>query len=754
MMPQTKSSEAQFLFDISGKKLRVADFTAQERISSPFEVSLTLASEDEINFDDVIGKEALLTIVGEEADRYFHGIICQFMQTGSKGNFSLYQARMVPSLWLLSFEKDCRIFQNKSVQDIIHQILQEGGIPPNERFEFRLQNQYEPREYCVQYRETDLNFISRLLEEEGIFYFFEHAEDKHLLVFGDSTVNYQPIQGNATISYHPPDTMVPEKEVIHSFIFSRQIHTGKITLKDFDFEKPSLDLTKTDQGNIHQKLEIYDYPGNYIEENAGKKVAQIRLQESILYRDRAEGESGCSRLTPGFTFSLNDHDRGDFNQEYLLTEIVHMGSQPQVFEEQAGGLEFSYSNSFISIPSSVTFRPERKTIKPVVEGVQTAIVVGPQGEEIYTDKYGRIKVQFHWDREGIKDENSSCWIRVASTFAGGNYGCIFIPRIGQEVIVDFLEGDPDNPIITGRVYNANTMPPYKLPDEKTKSTIKTNSSKGGEGFNEIRFEDNKGEEEIFIHAEKNMDLRVKNDRKEWVGNDRHLVVKRDKCEQVERDNHIIIKRDEIKEITRDHNLKIKGKEAIEVTKSRSITVNEDVIEVFKKNHSEQVSQDFYVKGMNLVLEGMSGLTIKVGGNFITINSSGVYIKGSMVMLNSGGSALSGSAGSAISPAAPLVAQIAGTAAPGMDPQEAAAHNAPWHQEPEEEKEEKSWIEIQLVDENDQPVAGERYRITLSDGTTVDQGRTDSNGMAKITGIDPGTCKITFPDLDKEAWEKI
>ena len=511
-----KASEAQFTFEISGTELGVVDFTAREEISSPYEVALTLASEDDINFDDVIGKEALLTILGEEVDRYFHGIINQFMQTGSSGRFSLYQATMVPSLWLLSLEQDCRIFQNKNVQDIVKQILQDGGIT-SDRFEFRLQNQPPAREFCVQYRETDLNFVSRLLEEEGIFYFFEHKKDKHLLVFGDSTVNYQPIQGEAKVVVRPPTALVPEEEFVHNFVFSRQIQSGKVTLRDFNFEKPSLDLTAQHQGDSFQKLEVYDYPGEYLDQGRGKKLAEMHLQEAVMFKDKAEGQSVCPRFIPGFTFKLSDHERQNLNQEYLLVEVLHSGSHPQVLGERAGMGGSSYSNQFLGIPSSVTMRPERNTPKPTVEGVQTAIVVGPKGEEIYTEEHGRVKVQFHWDREGKRDENSSCWIRVSQAWAGPGWGAMYIPRIGQEVMVDFIEGDPDRPIITGRVYHGTNKPPYSLPDEKTKSTIKSDSSLGGGGSNEIRFEDKKGEEEIYLHGQKDWNILIENNKNATIG---------------------------------------------------------------------------------------------------------------------------------------------------------------------------------------------------------------------------------------------
>jgi type VI secretion system secreted protein VgrG len=517
------ASEASFLFEVEGLQLRIADFTVREEVSSPFEADLTLVAEDEIGFDDVIGKEALLTIIGEEGDRYFHGIINEFVLSGTSGEYMAYQAKTVPYIWFLSLEQDSRIFQDMTTQDIVIEVLKKTGIM-SDRFEFRLEQQYQKREYCVQYRETDLNFINRLLEEEGIFYFFEHTKDNHLLVFGDSKVNYQPIDGDDKIMFHPVDAMVPEEDFIHSFLFSRHIHPGKVTLRDFNFLRPELDLTASQENETFKNLEMYDYPGEYLDDSRGKKIAEIRLQEAAMFQDKAQGRSCCSRFTPGFTFTLKDHDLTTLNQEYLIFDVVHIGSQPQTLAEVPGAGAFSYSNEFLCIPSSVTLRPERKTPKPIVEGVQTAIVVGPAGEEIYTDKYGRVKVQFHWDREGKKDENSSCWIRVSQLWAGENWGAMFIPRIGQEVVIDFVEGDPDRPIITGRVYHGTNLPPHALPDEKTKSTIKSNSTKGGGGFNELRFEDKKGSEEIFLHGQKDWNITILNNKNQNIGVNDQLSV--------------------------------------------------------------------------------------------------------------------------------------------------------------------------------------------------------------------------------------
>lgn len=518
------AGSSRFVFDLSGTAFLVVDFTARERISTPFEIDLTVASEEEFGFDSAVGKPALLTVMGESEDRYFHGMVYKFIQIGLSGRFYLYQVRVVPQIRRLSLKQDCRIFQDMNVPDIVKQVLIDGGIT-SDRFDFRLQGNYRKRTYCVQYRESDLNFISRLLEEEGIFFFFEHSDTEHVMVMGDGTVDYQPIAGEAQVIFNDGGAMVSEEEAVTAFRLSRQLRTGTYTLRDFNFEKPSLNLTSEKKDSDNEELEVYDYPGQYDTPKDGKQLVQARLQESIMFKDNAEGESVVPRFLPGFTFTLHGHDIDGFNQEYLLVEVLHKGDQPQVLGERTdsgGGTHLG--NQFTAIPSSVTLRPGRATPKPVVEGVQTAIVTGPSGEEIYTDRHGRVKVQFHWDRQGQKDENSSCWIRVSQSWAGTGWGAVFIPRIGQEVIVDFVEGDPDRPIITGRVYHGANMPPYPLPGEKTKSTIKSDSSKGGGGSNEIRFEDKKGSEEIFVHGQKDWTIAIENDKNQTIGNDESMSV--------------------------------------------------------------------------------------------------------------------------------------------------------------------------------------------------------------------------------------
>lgn len=652
-------SEEQFLFTIADIELGVLDFNAQEELSSPFFVSLTIVSEDEINFDDVIGQEALLTLLGDEDDRYFHGIISEFMHAGSKDRFYLYRTRMVPSIWLLSFEQDCRIFQNENVPDIVKKILEDRQMTSN-TFEFRLQKQYPPREYCVQYRETDLNFISRLLEEEGIFYFFEHAEDQHTLVFGDSTVNYQPIEGEAAVVFNPSDDMVPEEECVYSYSLSRQIQTGKVTLQDFNFERPSLNLTTQKEADSFSELERYDYPGEYFDQSRGKNLAEVRLQETVMFKDYAEGQSVCLRFLPAFTFELTDHDLDDFNREYLLVEVNHTGSQPQTLEERAGSEAYSsYSNQFTAVPSSVAARPPRKTPKPIMEGVQTAIVVGPSGEEIYTDEHGRVKVQFHWDREGQRDENSSCWIRVSQVSAGAGWGALDVPRIGHEVIVDFIEGDPDRPIITGRVYHGTNTPPFDPAAGGMVSGMKSNSTPGGGGYNEMSMNDTKGKEGITIHAQKNHTSTVQNDRTTTIvsGKDTLTVQAGTRSQTIKGDTSLTVQAGkrtvtvtggDYSAISTDHAVKIHGK-------GSGVTIKGDSNGVVIGGTGQGVSidgkggtgveiagnPDFVatsesearIWSNNVIVHGDTSVTIVVGGSTIEVTSSGVKVNAAKVELN-------------------------------------------------------------------------------------------------------------------------
>lgn len=774
--------------------LLLVGFTSHEAISQVFSFQLDVVAENktDIAFDKLLGQSITIshTLPGNK-QRQYNGICNRVSQGGRDAVFTTYRLELVPALWLLTRRAQSRIFQHLSVPDILKKVL--AGLDVS----YEIQGTFYPRDFCVQYRETDFNFASRLMEEEGIYYFFTHADGAHKMVVANTPQSHPDLPVASKIIYEELKGGLRPEDRVSTWNKSQELRSGKYTLWDHTFELPHrhLEADKSIQetamaGKVNHKLkvggndklEIYDYPGEYAQRFDGvgrsggdqsgdlqkifednKRTVGIRMQQEALPSMIIEGVGNCGQFLAGHKFTLERHFNAD--GQYLLTAVQHSANLSGNFRS-GEGLEFYYENRFTCIPFEIPFRPPRISTKPFVQGTQTAVVVGPPGEEIFTDKYGRVKVQFHWDREGKYDSDSSCWVRVGTLLAGRKWGTIYVPRIGQEVIVDFEEGDPDRPIIVGSVYNADQIPAYKLPDHKTKSGFKSYSSLGGAGFNEIRFEDKKGEEQVFIHGEKDMDIRVKNDRREWIGHDRHLIVKRDKHRTVERDEHITIMRDRLAKIDRDDNLTVGGKQAISVGGSRSLGVEGDVVDVFKSDHKEQVTGTYSLKAADIKIEATGTVEIIVGGSTVILASAGVYIVGSKVNINSGsGPAVAPPGASLVSPTQPGETLIAANADPGdksptyvnqvaaMTPLQQAAANAPSHNpNAPENQDKKSWIEIELVDEEGNPVPSERYRITLPDGTTIADGTLDEKGFARVDNIDPGTCKVTFPDIDRDAWE--
>ncbi|MCP4744764.1 MAG: type VI secretion system tip protein VgrG, partial [Desulfobacteraceae bacterium] len=513
MLPLSANA-SKFTFSTRDKAFSVVSFSANESISNLYEVKLDLVSQIKVPAADIIGKPALFTIKSEEGNRHFHGIIYEVIEKCPIGRFYNFEVTLSHPAVLLKHRQDCRIFQDLTVPEIVAQVMKNGGISAD-LFEFRTVNKYPKREYCVQYRETDWRFIKRLLAEEGIFFFFEHHPSKLIMVFGDSTVNYMPICGNAKILWNPGGSLVAEQEAIIGFEYGKQVSPDTFAHTDFDFKQPAMNLFSRHQAQQSTGLDLYDYPGNYTCSKEGARLSKVRLEQAVMNSRQAQGKSVVARFVPGFTFSIEDSNNQACNGAYLLTRIRHEGKQPQVLAENSSGSEgTSYINEFSAAPEEVTIRPEASDLeKPCVRGTQTAIVTGPEGEEIHTDEYGRIKVQFHWDRYGEYDDKSSCWIRVNQASAGQGWGAIQLPRIGQEVIVSFFNGDPDQPVITGGFYNGANVPPYSLPEQNSVATIKSLSSPGADGFNELRIQDRKGFEQFFFHAQRDMDLRVKNDRR-------------------------------------------------------------------------------------------------------------------------------------------------------------------------------------------------------------------------------------------------
>jgi len=534
--------------------LLLTSLSGHEAVSELFSFQLKCVSEkpQQIKLQKVLEHGATIRLrLSDGSERFIHGLVsrcsCDGKEVGDD-RFTHYTVEVVPWLWLLTRTTDCRIFQDKATPDIIKQIFEDLGFSD---FKLSLNGQYEARDYCVQYRETDFHFVSRLMEEEGIFYFFEHAKGKHTLVLADSVDQCPTCAKQPKARYEPEQGIGEREDVIRTWSESREWRSGKFTHRDYHFEMPNKSLEKSAPTVIkvgsNDKFDLYDYPGPYAVrfnkpeqrlgkvEQLGDHLAKLRMEEEEAQHELAVGYSSCRAFFTGSKFKF-DAPSGLTSGEFMLLSIRHTAECEAQYVSGDRPRE-TYFNTFTCVPATVKFRSRRVTSKPIVHGAHTALVVGPKGEEIYPDKYSRVKVQFHWDREGKKDENSSCWIRVGTPWAGKQWGMIHIPRIGQEVIVNFLEGDPDQPIIVGSVYNADQMPPYDLPANATQSGIKTRSSKSGspDNFNEIRFEDKKGSEQLFIHAEKNQDIEVENDETHWVGHDRQKTIDHDETTHVKHD---------------------------------------------------------------------------------------------------------------------------------------------------------------------------------------------------------------------------
>ncbi len=653
--------------------------TATEQLGCLFEFDLELLSErTDIELSEVLGKNMTVRMelpeVRGAGTRYFNGFVTRFSYLGMHGQrYGLYRARLSPWLWFLTRTSDCRIFQNQTVPDIIESIFRGHGFTD---FKKSLSGSYRTWEYCVQYRETDFNFVSRLMQQEGIYYYFTHENGAHFLVLADDPGSHSPFSGYDQVPYYPPDAQeLREHDHLYEWIVEKQVQPGAYALNDFDSIAPRKNLrtlASTPKNHAMADFEMYDYPGDYSEASDGNSYSAVRLQELLAQHETLRGAGIARGLAAGFLFSLTNCGREDQNRQYLIVSAVHE-LQSDAYESVAHSdvIDKPYTVRITALDAQEPYRSPRTISKPIVQGPQTAIIVGAAGDEIHTDQYGRVKCQFHWDRYGSANQDSSCWIRVSQSWAGKKWGALYLPRVGQEVIVDFLEGDPDRPIVTGRVYNGINMPPYALPDNKTKSTLKSLSSVGGGGFNEFRFEDKKGEEQIFLHAERNQDIRIKNDAFEWIGSERHLIVKKKQFEQVEGEKHLIVKSgdggngDQFEKVEGDKHQKVQGDHNQKIDGTLSIKVDGDMQEKVGGSHALDATSAIHIKaGQTVVIEAGSQLTIKVGGSFVSIDASGVTIQGTMVKINSGGASGSGAGSSPDAPQAPTAPQEAATAEPG------------------------------------------------------------------------------------------
>lgn len=627
---------------IDADELRLMSLQGNETISQPFQFQLGVLVENNasIEFDKILGQKCSVEIpLPDEKIRHFHGICNRVTQERRGDQFGSYTIEVVPQLWMLTKSAGSRIFQNKSIPDILAEVLASVGID----FESAgLKSDYRPRSYCVQYRETDFNFVSRLMEEEGIHYFFKHDENNHKMILIDesrSPMIVAPIE----VLNDGDQRASGEVNRISQWRKTQELRPGKYTLRDFSFQRPTNDLQGMEPtlnalsagGEEHklniggnEQLEIYDFASEFahrFDENPDdvlddiRRTARIRMDEELAASLVIHGVGTCGRFTCGHVFKrkvkINRTDT-KMDGEYLLTSVQHM-AQSDGFEN-GKTIGVRYQNSFSCVPNSplLPFRSPRITAKPFVQGTQTAVVVGPEGEEIHTDKYGRVKVKFHWDRTGEANTGeTSCWIRVGTPWAGHHWGMVHIPRVGQEVIVAFQEGDPDQPLIIGSVYNATHEPPYSLPDNKTQSGVKSLSSKEGDAnsnFNEIRFEDKKGEEEIYLHAEKNFTKVIKGGESVTVGGG---------------DNGPT---DQTIDISGNRKTTIQtGDEAIAIQNGKRevvLDLGDDLLTVKKGNQITKLDLG------KIETEAMQSIELKVGDSSIKLDPMGVTIKGLQVKI--------------------------------------------------------------------------------------------------------------------------
>jgi type VI secretion system secreted protein VgrG len=607
--------------------------TGSEALGRPFEWDLELLSERfDIEADRLLGQKVslALTLPGG-GKRYFHGYVTEFGQEGWVQRYHRYHAVVRPWFWLLTRTADCRIFQDLTAPQIFEQVVKQCGFTD---YRLKLSGTYAAREFCVQYRETDFDFLSRLLEEEGIYYYFEHAESAHTLVLADDPSGHETPAGYDKVPFRPAGGPAARAErdpleAWSDWTYTKSVRTGTFATADYDFEKPRLALTASESiSRPHEQshFEVFDYPAepDQLTPAQAAQVAKVRIQELQAGYMVARGRGNAAGLAAGCRFTLDKHPHKDLNVEYLITRATYALASDAYETGEAASSPEALLVSVEAIEAKTHFRPERLTPRPVIRGAQTAVVVGPAGEEIYTDKYGRVKLQFPWDRQGKQDEKSSCWVRVAQLWAGKGWGGIHTPRIGQEVIVSFLEGDPDRPIVTGRVYNGDAMPPYALPGNATQSGIRSRSSKGGgdANFNEIRFEDLKGSEQLSVQAEKDYQLVVKHDETHSVNHDRTKAVKHDETVKVDHDRTETVGHDETVSIGADRTHKVSGNEKLEVSGKRTVSVDQD---------------DSAKIGKGLVIDAGESVTIKTGSASISMKSDGtIAIKGADITIEGSG----------------------------------------------------------------------------------------------------------------------
>ncbi|MBU2067235.1 MAG: type VI secretion system tip protein VgrG [Gammaproteobacteria bacterium] len=624
------ANQAHITLDIQGASsdLQVLEFTGRETLNKPYRFDIELVSESpDLDLEALLYQPCYLGF--GPAGKGVHGVVYAIEQGDAGTRLSRYRITLRPQLTYLAHRFNQRIFQHLTVDKIIAQILEEHGIQ-GDAYRFELNSIYPERDYCVQYDESDLHFIQRLCEEEGISFFFQHSEQGHVLVFGDDQTVFPKLPA---VVYQQDSGLSADHEVVRAFTVRLETRSSQASYRDYDFEKPKLVMEGAYSSEFFPTLEVYDYPGRFTERPRGKHLAKRALERLRSDYERADGKSDAS-LSCGHFLALSQHPNAPWNDLWLLTDVIHEGKQPQVLEESvtsdtqtSDGFTQGYRNSFSATPWDIPFRPQLEHLKPKVLGSQTAKVTGPAGEEIHCDQYGRVKVQFHWDREGQADDKTSCWLRVSSSWAGDRYGGIAIPRIGMEVLVTFLEGDPDQPLITGCLYHAEHVVPYNLPANKTRSVFKTLSSPGGKGYNELRIEDKKGAEQIYLHAQRDWDENIENDQKIRVGHERH--------DTVEANSYSEFQAEEQRTTHLDRKTEVRANDHLTVANTQHVKVGTGLF-------VETGNEIHYYAGSKVVIDAGMELTANGGGSFLKLDPGGVTLSGANIKINSGGAAGKGS----------------------------------------------------------------------------------------------------------------
>lgn len=602
-----------------------------------FHYDIALASRrSDLTALDAVDQFAQLHIYRDgECVQRVHGVVRRFSKGDTGHHHTYYSLTLVPALMRLSLRHDRRIFQQQSVPEIISTLLQEADV---QDYAFALTREYVPREFCMQYRETGLAFIERLAAEEGLVYHHEHIAGKHTVVFSDNSV-VMPMLTDA-VTYHRN----VGGEAPSTYISTLDIHTrsevAEVELQDRSFKKPEYRFAQLAQGSEldyqREDYAYFDFPGGHKSDEQGKALSQVRLDYLRRESHTANGQSNETQLRAGYRFTLSEHMDDACNGDWTVVSVRHHGKQPQALEESGGGGATTYHNDFKLIPATHTWRT-LPTLKPTAQGPEIAVVVGPEGEEIHCDAYGRVRIRFPWDRYHANDDSASCWIRVAQGLAGPQYGFMALPRVGNEVVVSFLNGDPDQPIVTGRTYHETNTPPYALPANKTKTVLRSQTHQG-QGFNELSFEDQSGQERLYLHAQKDMETDVLNDQVVTIKHDQHTTIESERFTHIKQTDHLKVDGDSNHQIGQDHSLNVAGNMHHQTSQRYALSANDEV----------------HIKaGQKVVIEASSEITLKAGGSFIKIDASGVSLVGSGINLNSGGSAGSGKGVAGKLPSLPL-----------------------------------------------------------------------------------------------------